>query len=83
MKTCLICNHQEPGSNKPNLDVDYICSNCLLELTEATQEENNEKYKKSIKQGNTNKAYALYTFVSLEIRKKYPLNWRRNHAGTK
>lgn len=99
MKTCFICKHQECGpadvkaiagrSRKPDLDVEYICSDCLLELTQITQKKLNELYKMAIRHENFRAAGGLYTFVSRSIREKYPLKSlstssrskeRRNHA---
>lgn len=77
MKTCLICNEQEPGARASDPDVDIVCNACLLTLTQTTQEEINKQYIEAIKKKAHGVAYALYTFTSKKTRESHPLKNRR------
>jgi len=77
MNTCLICNKQEPGARASAPDVDIVCNDCLLTLTQSTQEQINKQYIEAIQKKQYGVAYAMYTFTSRKIRKEYPLKKRR------
>lgn len=58
---CLLCSDQEP-SYKPRHDVDFICSQCVLLLLGAGQDDLRKAHAKAIEKGHANKAMAIESF---------------------
>ena len=63
MKSCLICYRKEKGTQQPDPDCDFICSNCVQKLCRASQEQIKAIYQKAVDQGSERKAEVLKTFI--------------------
>jgi len=77
MKTCLICQKEEPSDRNSDPDVDIVCSDCIHTLLITPQEKRIEQYIEAVTKGQYGVSYALYTFVPQNIRKRYPLKTKR------
>jgi hypothetical protein len=72
MKTCLLCNHQEPGLTRSSPDVWYICGSCIQEIVRTPKEDLAERYRGAVQPGDHRLAYALSSFIPKKIRELYP-----------
>jgi len=63
MKTCLICYRKENGTQQPDPDCDFICSNCVQKLCRASQEQIKAIYEKAVDQGLERKAEIFKTLI--------------------
>jgi len=57
---CLFCNEYEVGHGK---GVEYVCSNCVILLLDATQEAKQKTYDKAIRVNSLSQAKALEMFI--------------------
>jgi len=61
-KYCLLCN--KPGSNyTPGLDIDFICSGCVILLADTDREDLKRAYHKAKNEGYLSKLSALESFI--------------------
>lgn len=60
---CLFCNQSETSQYVPLKDTDFICSSCVLFLSDADQEDLKRAHAKAIKKGYSGKASALESFI--------------------
>ena len=75
---CLFCDGTEKNY-KPAKGIDYICSNCVLLLTEANQDNLKRAYVKAMEKGFKNKVTALKSFIiEDEINERKTKNSKRN-----
>ena len=59
---CIFCNSQEPDY-KSGANVNFICSRCVLLLTDANQDDLKQAYFNAMDKGYENKASALKSFI--------------------
>ena len=60
--SCLFCNNSELNY-KTDKGIDYVCSSCVLLLSDANQEDLKRAYVKAMEKGFENKASALKSFI--------------------
>jgi len=67
---CLLCRQAEGGSQAPDPDVDFICSNCIQRMLGIPHPVIIDQYEQAWQQGHTRTIYALASFVPAKIRQK-------------
>ena len=60
--SCLFCSLPEPNY-KPDRHVDFICGDCVILLTDASQEDLKRAHAKAILTGYPGKARAIESFI--------------------
>jgi hypothetical protein len=75
---CLFCDGMEKDY-KTSKGIDYICSNCVLLLVDADQDDLKRAYVKAMEKGLKNKVSALKSFIiEDEINERKTKRFKRN-----
>ena len=75
---CLFCNNPEP-KYKPDKNIKFICSSCVLLLADANQDDLKRAYVKAEAKGLEKKVSALKSFIiEDEINERKTTNSKRN-----
>ena len=83
---CLLCN--EPEKNyRPNKDIEFVCSGCVILLADADQDDLRRAYFKALDKGYLRKSIAIESFLRREEKygkrpdKSVKRNFNRDRAN--